>query len=48
MDHVPDATPTGSAWDRRGWLVLGVIGLAQLAVVFGLVAYITNDEGSGT
>src|SRR5450755_4083046 len=28
-----DATSTDSAWDRRRWLVLGVIGLAQLMVV---------------
>jgi len=28
-----DATSTDSAWYRRRWLVLGVIGLAQLMVV---------------
>src|SRR5271155_968573 len=28
-----DATSTDSAWDRRQWLILGVIGLAQLMVV---------------
>src|ERR1039457_7140130 len=28
-----DATSTDSAWDRRRWLVLGVISLAQLMVV---------------
>lgn len=46
MDFVPDATSTDSAWDRRGWLALGVIGLAQLVTVLDLT-YITNDEGSG-
>ena len=30
MDLMSDATSTDSAWDRRGWLVLG---LAQLMVV---------------
>ena len=30
------ATSTGSAWDRRRWLILGVIGLAQLMVVLDL------------
>ncbi len=30
------ATSTGSAWDRRQWLILGVIGLAQLMVVLDL------------
>jgi EmrB/QacA subfamily drug resistance transporter len=29
-------TPAGSAWDRRRWLILGVIGLAQLMVVLDL------------
>ena len=33
---MPDATSTDSTWDRRGWLVLGVIGLAQLMVVLDL------------
>jgi EmrB/QacA subfamily drug resistance transporter len=28
-----DATTADSAWDRRRWLILGVIGLAQLMVV---------------
>src|SRR5258708_20642847 len=28
-----DAISTDSGWDRRRWLVLGVIGLAQLMVV---------------
>ena len=28
-----DATSVSSAWDRRRWLVLGVIGIAQLMVV---------------
>ncbi len=28
-----DATSIDSAWDRRRWLVLGVIALAQLMVV---------------
>jgi EmrB/QacA subfamily drug resistance transporter len=31
-----DAVSTGSAWDRRRWLVLGVIALAQLMVVLDL------------
>ena len=30
------ATSTGGAWDRRRWLILGVIGLAQLMVVLDL------------
>ena len=30
------ATSTVSAWDRRRWLILGVIGLAQLMVVLDL------------
>src|SRR6202522_3532318 len=30
------ATSTGSAWDRRRWLILGVIALAQLMVVLDL------------
>ena len=30
------ATFTDSAWDRRRWLILGVIGLAQLMVVLDL------------
>ena len=30
------ATSTDSAWDRRRWLTLGVIGLAQLMVVLDL------------
>ena len=32
---MPDATAINSAWDRR-WLILGVIGLAQLMVVLDL------------
>jgi hypothetical protein len=28
-----DATSTGTTWDRRRWLILGVIALAQLMVV---------------
>jgi len=28
-----DATTAGGGWDRRRWLILGVIGLAQLMVV---------------
>jgi MFS family permease len=36
VDLVSDATSTDSAWDRRAWLVLGVIGLAQLMVVLDL------------
>jgi EmrB/QacA subfamily drug resistance transporter len=31
-----DATAAESAWDRRRWLILGVIGLAQLMVVLDL------------
>src|SRR5260370_17295403 len=31
-----DATSAGGAWDRRRWLILGVIGLAQLMVVLDL------------
>jgi EmrB/QacA subfamily drug resistance transporter len=31
-----DATSTDSAWDRRRWLILGVIALAQLMVVLDL------------
>src|ERR1700751_2900685 len=30
------ATTDGGAWDRRRWLILGVIGLAQLMVVLDL------------
>src|SRR6201987_3704655 len=33
---MPDATSTRSPWDRRRWLILGVIGLAQLMVVLDL------------
>ena len=33
---ISNATSTASAWDRRRWLVLGVIGLAQLMVVLDL------------
>jgi EmrB/QacA subfamily drug resistance transporter len=33
---INDATSIKSAWDRRRWLVLGVIGLAQLMVVLDL------------
>ena len=28
-----DATTADGAWDRRRWLTLGVIGLAQLMVI---------------
>src|SRR5246500_740808 len=31
-----DAASTGSPWHRRRWLILGVIGLAQLMVVLDL------------
>jgi EmrB/QacA subfamily drug resistance transporter len=31
-----DTASTGGAWDRRRWLILGVIGLAQLMVVLDL------------
>ena len=30
------ATSTDSGWDRRRWLILGVIALAQLMVVLDL------------
>ena len=33
VNLMSSATFTDSAWDRRRWLVLGVIGLAQLMVV---------------
>ncbi|HEY2079967.1 MAG TPA: MFS transporter [Streptosporangiaceae bacterium] len=33
---MPDATSTRSPWDRRRWLILSVIGLAQLMVVLDL------------
>ncbi len=33
MDLTSGATAAGSAWDRRMWLILGAIGLAQLMVV---------------
>ena len=36
MSLMSSATSTGSAWDRRRWLILGVIGLAQLMVVLDL------------
>jgi len=36
VSPVSSATSTGSAWDRRQWLILGVIGLAQLMVVLDL------------
>src|SRR5487761_1221726 len=31
-----DATSADGAWDRRRWLILGVIGIAQLMVVLDL------------
>lgn len=31
-----DATTVDGGWDRRRWLILGVIGLAQLMVVLDL------------
>ena len=31
-----DASAVGGGWDRRRWLILGVIGLAQLMVVLDL------------
>ena len=31
-----EATTAGGGWDRRRWLILGVIGLAQLMVVLDL------------
>src|ERR1700752_423087 len=34
-EHMPDATSTNSAPDRR-WLILGVIGIAQLMVILDL------------
>src|ERR1700746_2938437 len=33
---INDATSTDPAWDRRRWLILGVIGLAQLMVILDL------------
>ena len=36
MSPMSDATSTGGAWDRRRWLILGVIALAQLMVVLDL------------
>jgi hypothetical protein len=33
VNLISDATSTDSAWDRQRWLILGVIGLAQLMVV---------------
>jgi EmrB/QacA subfamily drug resistance transporter len=33
VNLVSDAASAGSTWDRRAWLILGVIGLAQLMVV---------------
>ena len=36
VNLVSSATSTDSAWDRRRWLILGVIGLAQLMVVLDL------------
>jgi EmrB/QacA subfamily drug resistance transporter len=36
VDPVSDAASADRAWDRRAWLVLGVIGLAQLMVVLDL------------
>jgi hypothetical protein len=39
VDLVPDPTLTDSAWDRPGWLALGVIGLAQLVVVLDLTVH---------
>jgi hypothetical protein len=31
-----DAATAGGGWDRRRWLILGVIALAQLMVVLDL------------
>jgi EmrB/QacA subfamily drug resistance transporter len=36
MDLMSDAISTSSAWDRRRWLILGVIGLAQVMVIMSL------------
>jgi hypothetical protein len=36
VNLISDATSTDSAWDRQQWLILGVIGLAQLMVVLDL------------
>src|ERR1700757_3536535 len=33
VNVMSDATSADGAWDRRRWLILGVIGLAQLMVV---------------
>jgi hypothetical protein len=35
VNLMSDATTVGG-WDRRRWLILGVIGLAQLMVVLDL------------
>ena len=37
MNLMSDVTPIGSAPDRR-WLILGVIGLAQVMVIMSLTA----------
>ena len=34
---MPDATSANSAMDRKRWLILGVIGLAQLMVTLDLL-----------
>src|SRR5260221_23522 len=36
VNVMSDVTTADSAWDRRRWLILGVIGLAQLMVVLDL------------
>src|SRR5258707_1428739 len=36
VNVMSDVTTAESAWDRRRWLILGVIGLAQLMVVLDL------------
>src|SRR5246127_1546034 len=33
VNVMSDATTADSAWDRRRWLILGVIGIAQLMIV---------------
>jgi hypothetical protein len=33
VNLMSDATSINSVWDRRRWLILGVIGIAQLMIV---------------
>ena len=48
MKLMTSATSTDSAWDRRRWLILSVIALAQLMVVLDLtVMNIALPSASG-